>query len=147
MNTAKQTLAQRLGVTLHQSRAIAQIGCDLATAGRLEEARVIFAGMVTLNPKDSAAAGALGSVLQKLGRIEEAKDEYTRALAIDPKNVVALCGRGELRMRSGDKAGADDLKRAVQVDPKAETQAGKRAHAMVAASTKKPQPKVVPAAR
>ncbi len=143
MNTAR-TVAQRIGITLHQSRAIVQIGCDLAAAGRLEEARVIFSGMVTLNPKDSAAAGALGSVLQKLGRIDEAKDEFTRALAIDPKNIVALCGRGELRMRSGDKGGADDLKRAVQVDPNAQTQPGKRAHAMVAAS-KKPQPKVVPA--
>jgi Flp pilus assembly protein TadD len=151
MNTAKNsmTFAQALGVTLQQSRAIAQIGCDLATAGRLEEARVIFAGMVTLNPKDSAAAGALGSVLQKLGRIDEARDEYTRALAIDPKNVVALCGRGELRMRSGDRAGVDDLKRAVQVDPSGQTLAGKRAHAMVNASKPNPRlpskPKVVPA--
>jgi Flp pilus assembly protein TadD len=142
--TTAQTVAQRIGMTLNQSRAIAQIGCDLASAGRLEEARVIFSGMVTLNPLDSAAAGALGSVLQKLGRIDEAKDEFTRALAIDPKNVVALCGRGELRMRSGDKGGIDDLKRAVQVDPDAQSQAGKRAQAMVAA-TKKPQPKVVPA--
>jgi len=147
----RSTIAERVGVTQSEARAIAQVGCDLVAAGRLEEARVVFAGMVAMNPKDSAAAGALGAVLQRLGRLDEARDEYTRALAIDPKNVVALCGRGELRMKAGDKAGVDDLKRAVQSDPGAHSVAGQRARAMVQAASKVvgkvavAKPKVVPA--
>ncbi len=145
-SNGQMTLAQLAGITVEKAHAIARIGCDLAEAGRLEEARVVFQGMVAMNPKDSAAAGALGAVLQRLGRIDEAKGEYTRALAIDPKNVVALCGRGELRVKAGDKAGLDDLKRAVQVDPGAQSQAGRKAHAMVQAASKV-APKVVAVAR
>ncbi len=149
--SGRMTMAERAGVTFQEARAIAQVGCDLVAAGRLEEARVVFAGMVAMNPKDSAAEGALGAVLQRLGRIDEARAAYTRALAIDPKNVVALCGRGELRVKAGDKAGLDDLKRAVQSDPGAQSVAGQRAKAMVQAASKVvakvavAKPKLVPA--
>ena len=47
-----------------------QVPNDLATAGRLEEARIIFEGLVEGNPKDSASRAALGTVYQKLGRID-----------------------------------------------------------------------------
>ncbi|MFP2902629.1 tetratricopeptide repeat protein [Corallococcus sp. 4LFB] len=129
------TWAEVEGMTFEEAKAIAQVGCDLAAAGRLEEARILFEGLVEGNPKDSAAHAALGTVYQKLGRVEDALTEYTHALAGDPRNPVALTGRGELHLRRGERQGFTDIANAVEVDPHGETSAGRRAKALVKAIT------------
>lgn len=129
------TWAEVEGMTFDEAKAIAQVGCDLASAGRLEEARIIFEGLVEGNPKDSASRAALGTVYQKLGRIDDAVLEYSEALRHDPKNPVALGNRGELRLRRGDRDGFRDLAEAVQSDPHGETAAGRRAKSLVKAVT------------
>src|SRR5918997_6694825 len=63
------TWAEVEGMTFEEAKAIAQVGCDLAAAGRYEEARILFEGLVEGNPKDSASRAALGTVYQKLGRV------------------------------------------------------------------------------
>src|SRR5690242_713106 len=70
----KITWAELEGMTWEQAKGIAQVGCDLAAAGRLEEARIIFEGLVEGNPFDTAARAALGTVYQKLGRLADALD-------------------------------------------------------------------------
>lgn len=125
------------GVNWQEAKAIAQVGCDLAAAGRLEEARIIFEGLVEANPKDSAVLSALGTVYQKLGRIEDALSAYNTAIELDPRNPVALGNRGELRLRNDDREGFSDLARAVESDPHGETNAGRRARDLVRAITLK----------
>lgn len=129
------TWAEVEGMTFEEAKAIAQVGCDLAAAGRLEEARILFEGLVEGNPRDSAAHAALGTVYQKLGRLEEAVAEYSAALARDPGNPVALANRGELYLRKGERQGFTDIANAVEVDPHGETSAGRRARALVKAIT------------
>ncbi len=94
------TWAEVQGMTHEEAKMIAETGCELAAAGRLEEARILFEGLVEVNPKDSAAHAALGTVYQKLERIEDAVSEYSAALGRDPKNPVALGNRGELYLRA-----------------------------------------------
>jgi Flp pilus assembly protein TadD len=127
------TWAEVEGMTWDEARAIAGIGCDLAAAGRLEEARVIFEGLVAGNPNDAASHAALGTVLQKLGRVDDAMESYDAALESDPRNPVALGNRGELKLKLGNKDGFADLARAVEADPNGETSAGRRARALVKA--------------
>jgi tetratricopeptide (TPR) repeat protein len=127
------TWAEVEGMTFEQAQAIAQVGCELAALGRLEEARVLFEGLVEGNPKDASAQAALATVYQKLGRVEEALAAYTSALAQAPGHPVALAHRGELRLRLGDADGLTDLALAVDADPAAKTGAGKRAAALVKA--------------
>ena len=129
------TWAEVEGMTFEEAKAIAQVGCDLAAAGRCEEARILFEGLVEGNPKDAASRAALGTVYQKLGRLEDAVAEYSAALAEDPRNPVALGNRGELRLRAGDRQGFGDLARAVESDPRGDTAAGRRAKALVKAIT------------
>lgn len=129
----EMTWAEVEGMTFDEAKAIAQVGCDLAGAGRLEEARVLFEGLVAGNPKDSAARAALGTVYQKLGRLEDAIQEYNAALERDPRNPVALVNRGELLLRKGDRQGFTDVSNAVEADPHGETSAGRRARALVKA--------------
>ena len=127
------TWAEVEGLTFDRARSIARIGCDLAAAGRLEEARILFSGLVTMNPKDSGAAAALGTVFHKLGRPDEARQAYDAALAADPKNPVALGNRGELLLSLGDPRGLDDLIAALEADPEVRTAAARRARAMLKA--------------
>jgi Flp pilus assembly protein TadD len=129
------TWAEVEGMTFEEAKAIAQVGCDLAAAGRLEEARILFEGLVEGNPKDAAARAALGTVYQKLGRLEEAVAEYSAALEREPGNPVALANRGEVYLRRGERQGFTDLANAVEADPHGETVAGRRARALVKAIT------------
>ena len=131
----EMTWAEVEGMTFEEAKAIAAVGCDLAAAGRLDDARIIFEGLVAGNPKDSAARAALGTVYQKLGRTADAITEYTAALDQDAKNPVALANRGELRLKAGDRAGFQDLAKAVEADPYGETAAGRRAKGLVKAIT------------
>ncbi len=127
------TWAEVEGMTFEEAQAIARMGCELAAAGRLEEARVLFEGLVEGNPKDAAARAALGTVYQKLGRAQEALAAYDAALARDPRNPVALANRGELYLRQGNKQGISDVGHAVEADPNGETSSGRRARALVKA--------------
>ena len=129
------TIAELDGMTFEKARAIAAVGCDLAAAGRLDDAKIIFEGLVMGNPKDSAAHAALGTVYQKLGRTADAVTEYTAALHYDAENPVALSNRGELRLKNGDRDGFQDLASAVKCDPHGETAAGRRAKSLVKAIT------------
>jgi Flp pilus assembly protein TadD len=129
------TWAEVEGMTFEEAKAIAQVGCELAAAGRYEEARVLFEGLVAGNPKDSASRAALGTVYQKLGRLQDAITVYSAALERDPRNPVALVNRGELYLRQGQRQGFTDVANAVEADPHGDTAAGRRARALVKAIT------------
>ena len=129
----ERTWAEVEGITFEEAQGIARVGCELAGAGRLEEARVVFEGLCTLNPRDGAVRAALGTVYQKLGRIPDARAEYDAALQLSPDNPVALANRGELRLRAGDRDGLLDLARATESDPEGETAASRRARALLRA--------------
>ena len=127
------TWAEVEGMTFEEAKAIAQVGCELAAAGRYEEARVLFEGLVEGNPRDAASRAALGTVYQKLGRVAEAVTEYSAALAREPGNPVALVNRGELYLQQGNRQGFTDIANAVEADPEGTTSAGRRARALVRA--------------
>lgn len=123
----EKTWAEVEGFTQEDARKVAEVGCDLAELGRLDEARVLFEGLVELNPKDSGARSALGTVYQKLNWVDEALAAYSAALESDEQNPIALSNRGELRLRAGDGEGLVDLKKACEADPEGRTTAGQRA--------------------
>jgi len=139
------TWAEVEGMTAEQAGKIAHIGCELAARGRLNDARIIFEGLVAGNPKDSSAQSALGTVYERLGRREEALECFDTALTLVASNVIALAHRGELRLRAGDAGGLEDLARAVEVDSKGVSAAGRRARALLSALAKSRQPVAKPA--
>jgi tetratricopeptide (TPR) repeat protein len=131
----ESTWAEVEGMTFEEAKAIAQVGCELAAAGRYDEARILFEGLVEGNPKDTASRAALGTVYQKLGRLQDAITAYSATLERDPRNPVALVNRGELYLRQGQRQGFTDVANAVEADPHGETSAGRRARALVKAIT------------
>lgn len=132
VQSARPTIAEISGLTFEEAKAIAEIGCDLAAAGRLEEARVLFEGLIEMNPRDAASRAALGTVYQKQGRLEEAMAMYSAAIGLDGSQPVALANRGELRLKQHDRGGIQDLLAATQADPCGITVAARRARALIA---------------
>ncbi|MGI5864502.1 MAG: tetratricopeptide repeat protein [Myxococcales bacterium] len=125
------TWAEVEGMTFEQAQQIGKLGCELAAKGRLQDARIIFEGLVAGNPKDTCAQAALGTVYQRLNRNDDARVCYDRAIELCEDNIVALANRGELRLRSGDVDGVADLTRAVKLDEKGMTAPGRRARALL----------------
>ena len=129
------TWAEVEGVTAADAARMARTGVELAQAGRLREAALVFEAMVEINPRDAGAHAALGTVYQKLGRAEDAVAAYGEALALDPKHPVALGNRGELLLRLGRREGYGDVAVAVAADPDGRTAAGRRAGRLAKAIT------------
>lgn len=123
----EKSWAELEGVTPQETQEIVNMGCALAAADRLEEAKVIFEGLVAGDDKNSGFRAALGTVYHKLNRFVDARAAYEKALEQDENNVVAMAGRGELRLRTGDNYGIEDLVRALALDPEMKTAAGHRA--------------------
>ena len=132
-----RTLAEVTGITAEQAEVIATMGRDLASTGHLDDARIVFEGLVALNPLDAAAHAALGTIYQKLGRLKEARASYDACLKLQPRNPVALANRGELRVLSQDSGGWLDLGKALEADPEGNTGASQRARALIEAVAQK----------
>jgi thioredoxin-like negative regulator of GroEL len=127
------TWAQVEGLTPKRAQDIANQACELATAGRVGEARTLLEGLAAMNPRDAGTQAALGTVYEKLRLRTEARQAYDAALAEDAQHPVALASRGELRLKTGDTGGYGDLVAAIAADPEGRTAASKRAQAIAKA--------------
>ncbi len=109
------TLAQYIGITSDQGRAIMSRAFDLLDAGDLEGAVDIFKGLLALDPTDADVHASLGSVFHQQGKLSEARAAYDTALSLDSNTVLARVNRGELRCKRGDLEGMEDLKIAARI--------------------------------
>ncbi len=83
-----------------------EVGRELISAGRYDEALAQIDLMLQDDPENLAALNLKGTVLTQMGRIDEAEAAHLRSLELDPKNsdaVAALC-RLEFGRRNFDKA-------------------------------------------
>ena len=91
-------------------------GHQLFEMGRVDEARVIFEGLVGSSSKDGFAHTMLGTIYLALKDQVRALSLFEVALQINPDDVSALVYRGEIRLNRGKMKGAlDDLTRALKV--------------------------------
>ncbi|MHB8877165.1 MAG: tetratricopeptide repeat protein [Myxococcaceae bacterium] len=94
----------------------ALFGHQLFEMGRLEEARVVFEGLVGTEPKDAFPYTMLGTIYLALGDQARALALFEAALQIDTDEIAALVYRGEIRLNQGKlKPAMVDLNRAVQL--------------------------------
>lgn len=107
------TFAEFAGIDASQAHAMAQVGCELAQTGQLDDAEAVLSALAAFNPNDSAILAALGTVYQKLGRPADAEKAYAQALVVNPQNAVALATLGEIKVRCGDASGRTMLETAV----------------------------------
>ena len=130
--TGQMTLAEYVGLSRDRMYKIAQQAYRLMNRGKLEEARLIYSGLVAADPYDSVFHCHLGAVLFRMGEHEKAFDEYDAALRFNLANIDALAGRGELYIMRGElKKGVEDLRRALENDPRGERPTTQRARALL----------------
>lgn len=130
--TGQSTLAEFLGLGREQLYEIAGRAYALMNSGKLEEALVIYRGLVAAEPTDSVFRCHLGAVELRRGRAAEAEVEFHAALRFNRANADALAGRGEARLRLGRLVEAvEDLRAAAALDPQARRPSTLRARALL----------------
>jgi tetratricopeptide (TPR) repeat protein len=86
------------------------------STGRLEEAAIIFEGLLQENERFTAAYDWLARTLQSLDRGREAQDVLQRAVGLSPKAILRQRALGELAMKNGDNKVAEQaLSQAVKL--------------------------------
>jgi tetratricopeptide (TPR) repeat protein len=126
------TLGDLEGVTKQQQYQIAEIGHAYLTSGKLDEAKMVFDGLLALDPFDAYFHMSLGSIAQQRNDLDEADARYSRALEINPFSPTAHANRGEIRVMTGRlEEGSADLVKAIQLDPDGKEPATIRAKATV----------------
>ncbi len=89
-------------MTRHELAEMSLFGHQLFESGRLEEARVVFEGLVGLDVADAFPHTMLGTVYLAMGRPDRAAALFDAALALDPDDLAARVYRAELRLQSSD---------------------------------------------
>lgn len=126
------TLAELQGVDKDSQQKLVHLGYRMLTAGKLQDARLVFEGLVALNPYEPYFLLAAGSVAQQQERFDDAEHWYSRALDREPKHSVARANRGEVRVMLGHVEGAtEDLMEAVKLDPQAKEPTTARARGLL----------------
>jgi tetratricopeptide (TPR) repeat protein len=130
--TGQMTIAEAVGISRKELYTIARRGYQLLNSGKLEEARQIYAGLVAADPYDSVFHCHLGAVLWRMGEVEKAFEEYEASIRLNIANVDALSARGELYLLRGEvKKGIEDLRKALENDPKGTHPSSLRARALL----------------
>ncbi|MBX5482223.1 MAG: tetratricopeptide repeat protein [Myxococcaceae bacterium] len=84
-----------------QLAEMALFGHQLFETGRLEEARVVFEGLVGLGTPDAFPHTMLGTVYLAQGKLDRAMALFEEALEFDPHDLAARVYRSELRINQG----------------------------------------------
>ncbi len=131
----EMTLQELHGVTGPEMLEMAVIGYQMFEQGKHKEARTIFEGLATLDPKESYYRTALGAVYLAEDDLENAEVALNGALKLNPKDISAYVNRGEVFLRTGRAVeAASDFKKAVELDPKADDPLSARARALAEAT-------------
>lgn len=130
--TGQITLAEYAGIGKEQLYEIAKQAYQLLNSGKLDEAEVIYSGLVAADPYDSVFHCHLGAVHFRKGDMEKAFDEYSASIRLNIANVDALAARGEIFLQRGElKEGIEDLRKALENDAEAKRPSTQRARALL----------------
>lgn len=127
------TWAQLSGISMEQAYAIAELGYNLLTQGKLDDAEKIFLGLIAVNPKDGYFQSVLGSILAKKERFKEALEAFDSAAVLNPKDAHLFLARAEVKLRLGLlKEALHDLHKVEELAKGADSKPQARARALAA---------------
>ena len=131
--SGKLTTAEVYELTPEVAEALAEHGYLLYEEGRYDTARVIFEALAAVNSSDPDTQKMLGSIYQIQNKWDAAYYHYTQSLRVAPNDIFVIANRGEtlIHMQRPREA-AEDLKRAIQLDPDGTNPVGRRARVLFA---------------
>ena len=111
----KITLKEIKGYTDEELFAISRIAYFFLMQGKDEPARVLFEGLIAIDPRNPYYYRALGVIFHRLGDEERALRQFTYALRLVPDATCAYLNRAEVFMARRQYArAASDLRKALQ---------------------------------
>jgi tetratricopeptide (TPR) repeat protein len=114
---------------------MAVIGFRMYEQGRYAEAKSVFQGLVSLDPKEAYYLTALGAVFLAEDDLDNAKRLFDEAIKYNDKEIASFVNRGEVFLRQGlIMEAAQDFMRAVELDPQAKDPLTQRAKLLAAAA-------------
>jgi tetratricopeptide (TPR) repeat protein len=114
---------------------MAIIGFQMYETGKYNEARVIFEGLTSLDPKESYYVTALGAVHLAQENLDTALSCFNSAIKLNEKEIASFVNRGEVYLRQGKvMEAAQDFKKAVELDPTGKDPLVHRARVLAAAA-------------
>ncbi len=129
------TLQELHGISGPEMLEMAVIGFSLYEQGRYEDAKVIFQGLATLDPKEGYYRTALGAVYLAQEELDSAEACFNAAIELNDKELASYVNRGEVYLRKGKiLEAAHDFKRAVELDPEGKDPLSQRARILAAAA-------------
>lgn len=109
-------LRDMYGYTDEELYGIATQAFTLLMAGKLEPAKVIFEGLVALDPRNDYYYRALGFLYHRLGDGERAVRQFGYAIQVQPRDLISYVNRAEVYVQQKQYQKAeDDLRRVLQL--------------------------------
>jgi len=109
------TLKQIVGLSEEELYAIAAQGYNLFLQGKTESARIVFEGLVAIEPRNPYYYRALGAIYWRLKDQAKALKQFTYAIRVAPREVSSYVNRAEVYVaQSQFKLAKDDLGTAVR---------------------------------
>ncbi len=132
INLQAVDLEEILDLKDEEEARFVELGMALYHEGRVEAALSIFSGLTALRPERPDYWTALGAVLVRLERYDEARPVLKLACRMNPEDIAAWVGLGECELGLGSvEAAAQAFESALELDPEGQTDAGRRAQALV----------------
>jgi predicted Zn-dependent protease len=109
------SLKQIVGLSEEELYAVASQGYFMFLQGKTEPARVIFEGLVAVDPRNAYYYRALGAIYWRLKQSQKALKQFTYAIRVAPREVSSYVNRAEIYVaqRAFQQARAD-LRAALQ---------------------------------
>ena len=110
------TLKELEGYTDDELYAIAHTAYFFLMQGKNEDARILFEGLVAIDPRNDYYFRALGVIFHKLGDIEKAIKQFGYAIRVAPRGPAAYVNRAEVFIATDRAPEAEkDLRRALEL--------------------------------
>ena len=128
----KTSLKSIMGLSEEEMHAVASQAYFLFLQGKVEAARVIFEGLVAIDPRNAYYYRALGTIYWRLKDPIKALKQLTYAIRVSPTDVSAYINRAEIYIATQQFPQARlDLAAALQHAKPTDVPLVKKAHAMV----------------
>ena len=92
----RASLKQIIGLSDDELYAIANQGYYLFLQGKAEPARVLFEGLVAIDPRNAYYYRALGAIYWRLKESQKAIRQFTYAIRVSPQEISSYINRAEV---------------------------------------------------
>ncbi len=110
------SLKQIVGLSEEELFAISSQGYFMFLQGKTEPARVIFEGLVAIDPRNAYYYRALGAIYWRLKDAHKALKQFTYAIRVAPREVSSYVNRAEIYVAQKQyQAARSDLSHAIRL--------------------------------